>query len=296
MRALGAVLILSLCSTGFAAFAQQALNSSAPATDQTKPLTLDQILTNLEQNNQRRAAALQRFEGTRIYRMEYRGFPSDRDAAMTVKVTFQAPSSKQFTILSQSGSKFVIEHIFKKLLEGEQEAAKGENRNDTALTRRNYDFDLAGFEQSPQGDQYVLTLHPKNKNKYLYQGKIWVDAKDFAVVRIQGRARQESFHLDQEDRHCAQLQKSRRLLASRREPHRELDPPRRQSDSLDRISGLQDHQGLFAAFCKNNARQACWRFHSRRSGYLRSKCFEQPFSWRGRVSIASAPYRKRRYS
>ncbi|MGC2446448.1 MAG: hypothetical protein WA477_02310 [Candidatus Sulfotelmatobacter sp.] len=186
MRALGAVLILSLCSTGFAAFAQQALNSSAPATDQTKPLTLDQILTNLEQNNQRRAAALQRFEGTRIYRMEYRGFPSDRDAAMTVKVTFQAPSSKQFTILSQSGSKFVIEHIFKKLLEGEQEAAKGENRNDTALTRRNYDFDLAGFEQSPQGDQYVLTLHPKNKNKYLYQGKIWVDAKDFAVVRIQG--------------------------------------------------------------------------------------------------------------
>ncbi|MGC2476460.1 MAG: outer membrane lipoprotein-sorting protein [Candidatus Sulfotelmatobacter sp.] len=186
MRVVGAVLILSLCSTGFAAFAQQAPDSSATASPQQNHLTLDQILANLEQNNQQRAAALERFEGTRVYRMEYRGFPSDRDATMTVKVAFQAPSSKQFTIVSQTGSRFVIEHVFKRLLQGEEEAAKGENRSDTALTRRNYDFELAGFEQSAQGDQYVLTLHPKNKNKYLYQGKIWIDAKDFAVVRIQG--------------------------------------------------------------------------------------------------------------
>ena len=185
MRVAGAVLAIGLCSTGFAAFAQQAPDSSA-ISPQMKQLTLDQILANLEQNNQQRAAALERFEGTRVYRMEYRGFPSDRDAQMTVKVAFQAPSSKQFTILSQTGSRFVIEHIFKKLLEGEEEAAKGENRSDTALTRRNYNFELAGFEQSPQGDQYVLTIHPKNSNKYLYQGKIWIDAKDFAVVRIQG--------------------------------------------------------------------------------------------------------------
>ena len=29
-----------------------------------------------------------------------------------------------------------------------------------------------------------MTLIPKMKNKFLYRGKIWVDAKDFAVVRI----------------------------------------------------------------------------------------------------------------
>ena len=27
---------------------------------------------------------------------------------------------------------------------------------------------------------------PKTRNKFLYRGKIWVDAKDFAVVRIEG--------------------------------------------------------------------------------------------------------------
>jgi hypothetical protein len=37
----------------------------------------------------------------------------------------------------------------------------------------------------PTGGEYVLTLSPRKKNKFLYQGKIWVDANDFAVVRIE---------------------------------------------------------------------------------------------------------------
>jgi len=185
MKVVRAILVMSLLSMGFPDFAQQVSNPS-PTDSKIGSLSLDQILANLEQRNAQRAAALERFEGTRVYRMEYRGFPSDRDAEMTVKVAFQAPSTKQFTVVSQSGSKFVIDHIFKKLLEGEQEAAKGDNRNDTALTRKNYDFELAGVEKNPEGDQYVLNLLPKNKNKFLYRGKIWVDAKDFAVARIQG--------------------------------------------------------------------------------------------------------------
>ena len=147
---------------------------------------MEQVLANLEQRNAQRAAALQQFEGKRTYRMQYRGFPSDRDAEMVVKVTFRAPNSKEFTVVSQTGSKFVIDHIFKKLLEGEQEALKEENRHETALTRQNYDFELAGYDTTPDGAQYVLRLLPKTKNKFLYRGKIWVDAQDFAVVRIEG--------------------------------------------------------------------------------------------------------------
>ena len=152
----------------------------------TASLSVEQVVTNLEQRNAQRAAALGQFEGTRVYRMEYRGFPSDREAEMVVKVNFRAPNSKEFTVVSETGSKFVIDHVFKKLLEGEQEAAKGDNRHDTALTRANYDFELAGYETAPEGGQYILNLLPKTKNKFLYRGKIWVDAQDFAVVRIEG--------------------------------------------------------------------------------------------------------------
>jgi len=174
-------IVLSLVSAPYAVTAQENAAPGPPT-----PLNLEQVLANLEQRNAQRAAALEQFEGKRTYRMQYRGFPSDRDAEMVVKVVFRAPNSKQFTVLSQSGSKFVIDHVFKKLLEGEQEALKEENRHDTALTRQNYDFELAGYDTTPDGAQYVLRLLPKTKNKFLYRGKIWVDAKDFAVARIEG--------------------------------------------------------------------------------------------------------------
>jgi len=175
---------LSLVCVPCAMTAQQ--NADPVQSTQPTPLGLEQVLANLEQRNAQRTAALQQFEGKRTYRMQYRGFPSDRDAEMVVKVNFRAPSSKEFTVLSQTGSKFVIDHIFKKLLEGEQEALKEENRHETALTRQNYDFELVGYDPTPDGGQYVLKLLPKSKNKFLYRGKIWVDAKDFAVVRIEG--------------------------------------------------------------------------------------------------------------
>ena len=176
--------VLSLASVPCTLIAQQDADS-APST-RPSLLSLEQVLTNLEQRNAQRAAALEQFEGKRIYRMQYHGFPSDRDAEMVVKVTFRAPNSKEFTVVSQTGSKFVIDHIFKKLLEGEQEALKAENLHDTALSRQNYDFELAGYDTTPGGPQYVIKLLPKTKNKFLYRGKIWVDAKDFAVVRIEG--------------------------------------------------------------------------------------------------------------
>jgi len=153
---------------------------------ETAPMPLAQIVKNLQDRNAQRAAALEEFVGTRTYRMKYRGMPSDRDAEMVVSVTYRAPATKEFRVVSQKGSKFIIDHVFKKLLEGEQEASSDENRRRTALSTENYDFTLAGYEKTPGGGQYILDLLPKTKNKFLYHGRIWVDAKDFAVVRIEG--------------------------------------------------------------------------------------------------------------
>jgi hypothetical protein len=41
---------------------------------------------------------------------------------------------------------------------------------------------------------YVLQVTPKQENKYLIDGRIWVDATDYSNVRIEGRpARNPSF-------------------------------------------------------------------------------------------------------
>lgn len=177
---------LVLASMGLLSVLSAAQESLKLAPSQPQaPLPLAQVVQNLEVRNAHRASALERLEGERTYRMQYRGFPGDRDAEMVVSVVFQAPNSKDFRIISQSGSQFVIDHVFKKLLEGEQEAVRAENQRQSALTRANYDFELAGYESSPEGGTYILNLIPRTKNKFLYRGKIWVDGNDFAVVRIE---------------------------------------------------------------------------------------------------------------
>ena len=53
-----------------------------------------------------------------------------------------------------------------------------------ALTPDNYEFAFVQMDHTPQGDTFVLQVTPRGSNKYLYRGKIWVDARDFAVTRI----------------------------------------------------------------------------------------------------------------
>jgi len=169
--------------------------SPLPATPAPKPpLGVEEVVKKLTERNRERQQALRQFQGTRVYRMEYRGFPSDRKAEMTVKMSYSFPDKKEFSVISQSGSKFIISHVFTKLLEGEQEAANDDNQRQTALSDENYDFQMEDFESAPSGGRYVLRVTPKAKSKFLYRGRIWVDANDFAVSQIEGEpAKNPSF-------------------------------------------------------------------------------------------------------
>jgi hypothetical protein len=141
-------------------------------------------VNNLIRKDEERAKALRHYDSTRVYRLVYRGFPSDRDAEMTVEATYDSPSTKSFKVISQTGSKLIMDRVFKRLLESEKEAAEPEVHVRTLLNRQNYDISLVGFESSDRGNQYVLAVFPKAKTKYVYRGKVWVDATDFAVTRI----------------------------------------------------------------------------------------------------------------
>jgi hypothetical protein len=161
-------------------------------------LSAEEVVRNLVRRNLERAQALPAYRSTRTYRTVYRGFPSSRTAEMVVDVTFEPPGTKTFAIRSQTGSKLIIDRVFKKLLESEQEAADAENQKKTALNGDNYLFALAGCEKGAGDLMFVLTVEPKIKAKYLYRGKIWVDAADFAVTRISAEpAKNPSFWIKQ---------------------------------------------------------------------------------------------------
>ena len=156
----------------------------------TAPLSADQVVDNLVCKNQERAQALLHSEATRVYHLVYHGFPGDREAEMTVEATYDNPSTKEFKVVSQSGSKLILDRVFKKLLESEQEAAQPPIIARTQLNRDNYDFALVGYEPSETGGQYVLRVSPKSKSKYGYRGQVWVDGADFAVTRIEAEPAQ----------------------------------------------------------------------------------------------------------
>lgn len=187
-----AVLLALAFSQGSEAAAHKT-NVADPAVVRDTPLTVNQIVSRLEARNRERASALHEFHGTRIYQMDYHGFFGHHEAEMVVAVD-TSTDGKKFTIVSEEGSKFVLDHVLKRLLKGEKEASNNENRRRTALDTDNYNFSLTGYEDSPAGARYILTVIPKTNNKYLYRGKIWVDGKDFAVCRIEAKpAKSPSF-------------------------------------------------------------------------------------------------------
>jgi hypothetical protein len=175
---------LTALSTLISALQLFAGDSVAPHAE-SAPLSTDQVVDNLARRNQERAQALLHSEATRVYRVVYKGLPSDRVAEMTVQATYDRPSSRQFTIVSQSGSKLIAKHVFKKLLESEKEAAQSATSAETQLNRDNYNFAFAGYESSNTGRQYLLRVEPKVRGKYVYRGLVWVDGVDFAVTRIE---------------------------------------------------------------------------------------------------------------
>jgi len=174
--------------------AQTSTPDARPMAQNAGQLKSEQVVENLVRMNLQRAQALQAYESTRIYRLEYKGFPGGRSAQMVVNMKYRAPGTKEFEIVSQSGSKMLIDRVFKKLMEGEKDAIEGENQKRIAVNQENYEFALLGYEPGPSGGQYVLSIKPRTKNKYLFQGKIWVDDQQFAIVRAAGEpAKNPSF-------------------------------------------------------------------------------------------------------
>jgi hypothetical protein len=178
---LGVILMLSAFVAGAKAIAEGSL-------------TAEQIVANVAEKNRERATSLKSYKSTRTYHLQYHGFPSAKEAEMVVEAQFDAPATKDFHIVTEKGSKYVINHVLRKLLTGEQEALDRQNQKETALTSDNYSFVLEREEREDNHRYYILKTQPKRKNKFLIRGQVWIDADDFAIARIEAEpAKNPSF-------------------------------------------------------------------------------------------------------
>jgi hypothetical protein len=185
--ALGAAALALLPSLAFAQKSNIPMNNLsapvlAPAGDVPQGLSVDQIVARLGEANKRRTEDLKGYTEERRYSVTYHGFPASLSATMVVEASYAAPATKHFRIVSLTGSKLLADRVLKRLLTTEEAAAH--NPQETALDPANYSFSLLG-EQSVDGRLcYLLAVAPKTDSKLLYRGRIWVDADDFAVTKI----------------------------------------------------------------------------------------------------------------
>lgn len=155
-------------------------------------LTSAQIVVEMQRHNQARSEKLNHVKSIRHYKVEYRGFSTTVAAQMEVEYTYDAASGKSFRIVNQSGSKFLLEKVLKRAVDSEKEASQ--DKSATALTAANYKFELLGSESLSGRPAYVLEVQPLVASKFLYRGKIWVDAAEFALVKFEAEpAKSPSF-------------------------------------------------------------------------------------------------------
>lgn len=107
---------------------------------------------------------------------------SNPKAQVIANITILSPDLKQYQIESSSGG--MGERVLRDILAKETEHSKQPERKE--ISPENYDFQLLGEDTVDGRRCYVLSLVPRRDDKDLIRGKMWVDAGNFNIHRIEG--------------------------------------------------------------------------------------------------------------
>ena len=161
------------------------LPASLAAADESSSLpTATEIVTRMGSRDLQRQVSIEGYGGMRRYVLENEHL--HKRAEMLVQVQGDPDGTKHFEVVSEEGWKAAHKHVLRKMLESESETSRPEMRAKTRLNPENYEFEVVGTELVVDRTAYVLEIHPKRKEKYLFRGRIWVDAEDYALVRAEG--------------------------------------------------------------------------------------------------------------
>jgi hypothetical protein len=146
--------------------------------------TAEEIVTRMGAHDLQRQGSTGGYVGMRRYVLKNHSF--DKHSEILVRVRADQDGTKHFEVVSEEGWKAANTHVLRKMVESEAETSRPNMRPKTKLNLENYDFKIAGTELVSARPTYVLEAIPKRKDKYLFRGRIWVDAQDYALVRAEG--------------------------------------------------------------------------------------------------------------
>jgi hypothetical protein len=160
------------------------VSAAAAADDPATLPTAEEIVSRMATSDLRRQSSIEGYAGMRRYVLENQKLK--KRAEMLVRVKGDHDGTKHFEVVSEDGWKAAHTHVLRKMLESESETSHPEQRAMSRLNFANYDFEVLRAELVSGRMAYVLEIKPKRKEKYLFQGCIWIDAEDYALARAEG--------------------------------------------------------------------------------------------------------------
>ena len=154
-----------------------------------------ELFSNVEAHNEARKLALRDYTALRTYQVvDLKGKVHAEEIGW---MEYRAPDKKTFVVTSEGGSGLIRRTALNPLISSEIEAASGNARHDSAISPANYSLELLGEQEVGHYHCFVARVVPRRKDKYLFEGKLWIDVNDYAVVRIEGHpAKKLSFWIE----------------------------------------------------------------------------------------------------
>jgi hypothetical protein len=158
----------------------------------------DRIFADLVKHNELRSTGLREYSAVRTYAVT--DLNGKVHAKEIVQMEYIAPDKKAFVTVAEEGSGVIRNLVLKRLMESEMSAAAGKERHDSSITPANYTFRVLNEDDVENHHCYVVEAIPKRNDKYLFEGKIWIDSNEFAIVKIAGHpAKKLSFWITRAD-------------------------------------------------------------------------------------------------
>lgn len=155
-------------------------------------LSADEVVARMFARDTQRESLEGGYTGNRRYVLDNHGF--NKRAEMLVRVKCDSDGTKHFEVVSEEGWKSANKYVLRKMLESEAETSLPLTRPATRMTPDNYSFQMSGSDLLDARPVYVIQVLPKRHDRYLFEGRIWVDAQDYALVRAEGKpAKNPSF-------------------------------------------------------------------------------------------------------
>ena len=156
------------------------------------PLNAHEVMAKVIESDSQRESLGGGYSGSREYVLY--NHRMNKRAEMVASVVCDANGTKHFHVVSEDGWMSANKHVLRKMLDSESETSQPDTRPKTRMVPANYEFHLVGSEQIQGRPAYVIDAVPRRSDKYLFRGRVWVDAEDFAVARVEGQpAKSPSF-------------------------------------------------------------------------------------------------------